>query len=264
MFSRPGFSPALAFALSLCLASPLAQAQEPLLQCVPYARQVSGIQIYGDAHSWWQLADGKYAKGQRPAPGAVMAFKPYRSMQLGHVAAVSKVLDSRRVLLDHANWSPINGRKGQIERNVLAEDVSASNDWSEVRVWYDPIGDLGTTRYPVHGFIYPQGRAPGRLQTPPVQMASSAKTGRDTARADEKARKAAQKAAEKEARKKLEQIEQQRRDYAKYLKQQKKTQRESALLAPSPLPQAHAPSRAQSQSSPQADPIGDLIGRIGA
>ncbi|WP_232824068.1 CHAP domain-containing protein, partial [Blastomonas sp. UPD001] len=145
-------------AAALFIAAPPANAQEPLLQCVPYARQVSGIQIYGDAHSWWQQAEGKYARGQRPAVGAVMAFKPYRSMQLGHVATVAKVIDKRRVLLDHANWSPIDGRKGQIERNVLAEDVSSANDWSEVRVWYAPIGGLGTTRYPVHGFIYPQGR----------------------------------------------------------------------------------------------------------
>ena len=31
------------------------------LQCVPYARDVSGIQIYGDAHTWWDQAQGRYA-----------------------------------------------------------------------------------------------------------------------------------------------------------------------------------------------------------
>lgn len=126
----------------------------PYLQCVPYARQLTGIQIYGDAHTWWDQAAGKYERGRQPRVGAVLAFRPHRNMQLGHVAAVSKVIDSRTVLLDHANWSPIDGRRGQIERDVKAVDVSPGNDWSEVRVWYAPQGSLGTTEWPVHGFIY--------------------------------------------------------------------------------------------------------------
>ncbi len=83
-----------------------------------------------------------------------MAFRPSGGMTLGHVAAVSKVIDNRTVLLDHANWSPIDGRRGQIERGVKAIDVSPANDWSEVRVWYAPLGDVGTTAWPVAGFIY--------------------------------------------------------------------------------------------------------------
>ena len=125
------------------------------LQCVPYARQVSGIDLYGDAYTWWEQAQGRYATGATPRVGAVMAFQPHRNMRLGHVAAISRVLDSRRVLLDHANWSPVNGRRGQIERDVLAIDVSQNNDWSEVRVWYAPLGEVGTTTWPVSGFIYP-------------------------------------------------------------------------------------------------------------
>jgi hypothetical protein len=54
------------------------------------------------------------------------------------------------VLLTHANWS----RPGGIERNVRAVDVSAAGDWSEVRVWFAPVGGLGTTSFPVNGFIY--------------------------------------------------------------------------------------------------------------
>ena len=135
---------------------------EPYLQCVPYARQVSGIQIYGDAHTWWEQAQGRYATGNAPRPGAVMAFRPHRGMRLGHVAAVSTVLDSRRVLLDHANWSPIDGRRGQIEKDVLAVDVSQANDWSEVQVWYAPLGQVGTTVWPVDGFIYGDGRSQPR------------------------------------------------------------------------------------------------------
>jgi surface antigen len=131
------------------------------MQCVPYAREVSGIQIYGDAHSWWDKAAGKYRRGNRPQEGAVMYFRPHRNMRLGHVAAVSRVIDARTVLLRHANWSPINGRRGHIEDDVRAIDVSAANDWSEVRVWYAPINDLGKTPWPVAGFIYPES-APAR------------------------------------------------------------------------------------------------------
>ncbi len=138
----------------------------PYLQCVPYAREVSGIRLYGDAHTWWQQAEGRYATGNAPKVGAVMAFRPHRNMELGHVAAVSRVVDNRTVLLDHANWSPIDGRRGQIERDVLAVDVSPANDWSAVRVWYHPLGGLGKTAWPVEGFIYS-----GRARSAPVQVA---------------------------------------------------------------------------------------------
>lgn len=128
----------------------------PYMQCVPFARQTSGIEIYGDANTWWQQAAGLYQRGGSPRVGAVMVFTPYRNMRLGHVATVTRVIDSRTVLLSHANWSPINGRRGQVERDVRAIDVSPGNDWSEVRVWYDPIHALGKTRWPVAGFIYNQ------------------------------------------------------------------------------------------------------------
>ena len=55
----------------------------------------------------------------------------------------------------HANWSLIDGRRGQIEDGVRAIDVSDANDWSEVRVWFAPIQGLGTTHWPLNGFIYP-------------------------------------------------------------------------------------------------------------
>lgn len=126
----------------------------PYLQCVPYARQVSGVRIFGDAHTWWDQAEGRYVRGSRPKVGAVMSFRPYGNMRLGHVAAVSRVVDARTVLLRHANWSPINGRRGQIEDNVRAIDVSPDNDWSEVRVWFAPINAVGGTHWPLNGFIY--------------------------------------------------------------------------------------------------------------
>ena len=105
--------------------------------------------IFGDAHTWWDQAEGRYARGREPRVGAVMAFRPHGNMRLGHVAAVSRIIDSRTVLLRHANWSLIDGRRGQIEDNVRAIDVSPGNDWSEVRVWYAPIQGLGTTHWPI-------------------------------------------------------------------------------------------------------------------
>ncbi|MEC3909915.1 CHAP domain-containing protein [Sphingobium sp. CR2-8] len=136
------------------------------LQCAPFARQVSGIDIHGNANTWWGQADGRYDRGHEPRVGAVLAFAASRSMPVGHVAMVSKVLSGREVLLTHANWS----YRGGIERNVRAIDVSANNDWTDVRVWYGPIGDLGLRSNPARGFIYAQ--APKSVDQP-VQIASA-------------------------------------------------------------------------------------------
>jgi surface antigen len=138
----------------------------PYLQCVPYARERSGVQIYGDARTWWDQAAGRYKRGVTPRSGAVMTFRPSGNMALGHVAAVSRVIDHRTVLLDHANWSPIDGRRGQIERGVRAIDVSLANDWSQVRVWYAPLQDLGATTWPVAGFIYNEPESGPLLRAP--------------------------------------------------------------------------------------------------
>src|SRR3982750_346249 len=78
-------------------------------QCVPFARAASGIQIYGDAWTWWDQADGRYARGHRPESGAVIVFARSARLPLGHVAVVSRVVEKRVVLLTHANWSRQNG-----------------------------------------------------------------------------------------------------------------------------------------------------------
>lgn len=122
-----------------------------MLQCVPYARIVSGVAIRGDALTWWDQADGQYKRGTRPRKGAVLAFRPNGSMALGHVAVVSRILDDRRVLIRHANWSV----PGSIEEDVLAVDVSDTGDWSQVRVWHSPTGQMGVRTNPTYGFIYP-------------------------------------------------------------------------------------------------------------
>ncbi|GAM05257.1 MAG: CHAP domain-containing protein [Pseudomonadota bacterium] len=161
----------LAQALSALLGTALALTALPasahVLQCVPYAREQSGISIHGDARTWWKQAAGTYARGGEPEVGAVMAMAPSHDMPLGHVAVVSKVVDTRHVLLNHANWS----RPGMIERGVLAEDVSDAGDWSEVRIWFAPIGALGSRHNPVYGFIYPE--APHAEAAPALELASA-------------------------------------------------------------------------------------------
>jgi surface antigen len=127
---------------------------EDYWQCVPFARLVSGIQLFGDAHTWWQQAAGRYQTGYTPKAGAVLCFKPTGRMRLGHVAVVSQVLTDRIIQITHANWSIIEGERGQVEQNVTVIDVSPAGDWSEVKVWFDPRRDLGTTTYPTYGFIY--------------------------------------------------------------------------------------------------------------
>ncbi|NJM50017.1 MAG: CHAP domain-containing protein [Sphingomonadales bacterium] len=135
-----------------------ARALNENLQCVPYARALTGVEIYGDAHTWWGQAKGRYDRGDKPIIGAVMSFRPHGPMQLGHVAAVRQIIDSRTVIISHANWSTIGGKRGHVEENVKVVDASQAGDWSRVRVWYGPNEALGTTEWPLNGFIYPQRR----------------------------------------------------------------------------------------------------------
>ncbi len=149
-------SVAARFALMMsCVLGTVQVAEARYLQCAPFAREVSGIDIHGNANTWWGQAAGRYDRGQTPVAGAVMAFKAVRSMPVGHVAMVSRIVSDREVLLTHANWS----RRGGIERDVRAVDVSPAGDWSQVRVWFAGNRDLGTTVYPLAGFIY-SGKAP--------------------------------------------------------------------------------------------------------
>ena len=141
-------------AAMLVSVSPSGVSASDYWQCVPFARLMSGIQIFGDAHTWWQQAAGKYQTGFTPKAGAVLCFKPTGRMRLGHVAVVSQVLTDRIIQITHANWSIIEGARGHVEQNVTVIDVSPAGDWSEVKVWYDPSRDLGSTTYPTFGFIY--------------------------------------------------------------------------------------------------------------
>ena len=152
----------LMLAVTLGLGPAIAQASSLLDyvgQCVPFARAASGIQIYGDAWTWWDQAEGRYDRGYRPRVGAVVAFARQARLPLGHVAVVSRIVDRRVLMLTHANWSRQNGERGHAEQDVTLFDVSRDNDWSEVRVWYRDNDGLGSTTYKVNGFIYPDRKA---------------------------------------------------------------------------------------------------------
>lgn len=121
------------------------------LECVPYARQLSGIQIHGDASTWWWQAAGRYRRGHVPEVGAVLVYKHKRA-STGHLAVVIRVIDSRTIVADHANWL----NHGRIHENTPIRDVSPGNDWTAVRTWYIPGDTWGGGIYPTYGFIYPE------------------------------------------------------------------------------------------------------------
>jgi surface antigen len=154
MFGRTRTSLGALVVAALVALAPGGAFADDYWQCVPFARLVSGIQIFGDAWTWWSQAAGKYQTGFVPKAGAVLCFRPTGRMRLGHVAVVSQVLTDRVIQISHANWSLIDGDRGHVESNVTVVDVSANGDWSQVKVWNDPSHNLGTTVYPTYGFIY--------------------------------------------------------------------------------------------------------------
>ncbi len=139
------------------------------LQCVPYARMVSGIGLRGDAWTWWDKATGTYARGNHPEPGAVLAFPGIERMPLGHVAVVTHVLSARKILIDHANWPTATTPHGAVSREILVLDVSSANDWTEVRVQFGTGGPLGAA-YPTHGFIYGWSEAGVQIARPAFSL----------------------------------------------------------------------------------------------
>lgn len=157
---RTGFRVLIAASLAVVAAAPASARSllDYVGQCVPFARQASGIQIYGDAWTWWDQADGRYRRGERPRIGSVIAFAKQDRLPLGHVAVVSRIVEDRVLMLTHANWSRLNGERGHAEQDVTLFDVSEDNDWSRVKVWYRDSDGLGGTVYRVHGFIYAPGK----------------------------------------------------------------------------------------------------------
>jgi len=142
------------------------------LQCAPFARELSGIALYGEAADWWDGAEGRYARGQSPMMGSVLVFQRSGRLPSGHVSVVSRVMAARRIEVIQANWVP-----GQLDEDQLVVDMSEANDWSAVRVWYPPAGQLGAHTYETYGFVlppYPASRAElARATRPAARLAIS-------------------------------------------------------------------------------------------
>jgi hypothetical protein len=122
--------------------------------CALYAREVTGIDLQGNAGEWWDLALGRYARGHKPVAGAVLVFKPSRAMPSGHVAVVSRVIAAREILVDQANWIP-----GEIVENMSVIDVSPANDWTVVKVEELRSRTHGRDNA-AFGFVYPSPAPP--------------------------------------------------------------------------------------------------------
>ena len=134
------------------------------LECAPFARQASGIQLYGEAYSWWDQAAGRYGRGADPAVGGVLVFRQSGRLPSGHVSVVGRVVSDREILVAQANWV-----RGRITRDEPVLDVSPGNDWSAVRVWWAPSLALGAATYATYGFIAPGGGgAVAGLAAPPA------------------------------------------------------------------------------------------------
>ena len=116
--------------------------------CVPFARNASGIEIRGDAWTWWPAAAERpdLTRSKTPTVGAIMVFSKGSRLGRGHIAVVSGVDGPRALRLHHANW-----KKNQVSLDMKVIDISDANDWSRVRVESVP-GAFGSP-YPVSGFI---------------------------------------------------------------------------------------------------------------
>lgn len=134
----------------------VAQLPEPSIEtplkklfCAEYARAISGLNIFGDAKYWWGRAKNLYARVSRPAPQTVMVFKPSSRIKKGHVAVVTTIISKREIRVEQANWQ----NHGEIDHATPILDVSAKNDWSQVRVWDMGSKSFGGHVYAISGFI---------------------------------------------------------------------------------------------------------------
>jgi hypothetical protein len=146
---EPPPTPAPAIAAPI-LPDPLAEVPKRRIDSIAYARERSGIRLFGEPWRWWSGSRGHYHRGQIPVVGSVLVLK--RSGRgTGHLAVVTHRIGYREIVVDHANWLS----QGQILKNTRVRDVSSANDWSEVRIWHAPNIEYGPTVYPASGFVYP-------------------------------------------------------------------------------------------------------------
>lgn len=124
--------------------------ERAVVECAPFARALSGVQLRGAAADWWVQADGRYTRARKPSIGAVLVFRRSARLADGHVAVVSRIEGDRRILVTQANWV-----RDRVIAGMPVIDVSPANDWTLVRVWWPPSGQMGTSAYPTDGFILP-------------------------------------------------------------------------------------------------------------
>ena len=124
---------------------------EPV-SCVPFAREHSGVNLHGDAYTWWDQANGRYPRSSTPSKGAVMVLAGYAGSKRAHVAVVRRIVSAREVRVDHANWL----NNGAIYLDDPVADISPDNDWSQVLVWNVQTHAWGVHVYDVEGFIEPR------------------------------------------------------------------------------------------------------------
>src|SRR5690349_20967170 len=103
------------------------------LDCAPFARALSGVNLSGAAYTWWDEAARRYQRSSTPVVGSVLVFERTDRLPSGHVGVVSRVLSSREIELTQANW--VHHR---VTEDQAAIDVSSANDWSRVRVFWPP------------------------------------------------------------------------------------------------------------------------------
>ena len=80
---------------------------------------------------------------------SVLVLRRTGQLPRGHVAVVRSVINTREILVDHANWDDRKTR-GRIYKNMSAIDVSPHNDWTALRFWN---GAGYGKAYPAYGFI---------------------------------------------------------------------------------------------------------------
>lgn len=121
------------------------------VECAPFARALTGVNLSGDAADWWWKAGGRYARSRTPQVGSILVYRRSPRLPYGHVAVVSAVLSRRQIMVTQANW--VHHR---VTTDQLVLDVSPDGDWSSVRVWWPPANQMGTADYQVFGFIRPE------------------------------------------------------------------------------------------------------------
>ena len=132
----------------------------PPTQCALFAREFTGINIRGDAWSWWNLAaTQQYPRANVPKPDTILVLRATQQLKLGHVGIVKKVVGPREILITHANWGNDDPTRRIIHDSTAVVDVSPQNDWTQLRFFNAPAHAFGKV-YAAYGFIYPRRFAP--------------------------------------------------------------------------------------------------------